>query len=81
MARKPRPSELAKKAAKTAAKKKVVNDTTQKKRGRPLLYTDQTLVRMPKGTLARIHKACKADEGQGDFMRAAVFKELEHRKG
>lgn len=76
--RKPRPSEIAKKAAKAAkakpakAKKKAV--------GRPFMYPDQTLVRMPKGTLKRIHAACKDDEGQGDFVRAAIMKELSKRE-
>ncbi len=43
------------------------------------MYPDQTLVRMEKGTLKRIHAACKADEGQGDFMRAAIAAELKRR--
>lgn len=90
--RKPRPSEIAAKKAKAAKKKtkpakkakaakKAVNGTGKKKIGRPFLYPDMTLVRMPKGTLARIHKACKADEGQADFMRGAVMKELSARRG
>ncbi len=73
--RKPRPSEIAAKAAKIAKAKKPT-----KKLGRPLLYVDQTLVRMPKGTLKRIHAACRAGEGQGDFMRAAVDAELKRRR-
>ena len=75
--RKPRPSGIAAKKAKAAkakpAKKKAI--------GRPFMYPDQTLVRMPKGTLKRVHAACKADEGQADFMRAAIVAELARRKG
>ena len=75
--RKPRPSEIAAKKAKAAkakpAKKKAI--------GRPFMYPDQTLVRMPKGTLKRVHAACKADESQADFMRAAIVAELARRKG
>ncbi len=52
----------------------------KKKIGRPFLYPDQTLVRMEKGMLKRIHAACKTDEGQGDFMRAAVTAELSRRR-
>ncbi len=71
--RKPRPSEIAAKKAKVAkpAKKKI---------GRPFMYPDQTLVRMEKGTLKRVHAACKDDEGQGDFMRAAIAAELTRRR-
>ncbi len=89
--RKPRPSEIAAKkvkaAKKTSAKKpakkakvKAAANGTGKKLGRPLLYTDQTLVRMPKGTLKRVHAACKDDEGQGDFMRTAIDAELKRRR-
>ncbi len=74
--RKPRPSEIAAKKAKVAK----TNGTGKKKIGRPFLYPDQTLVRMEKGTLKRVHAACKTDEGQGDFMRAAVIAELKRRR-
>jgi hypothetical protein len=74
--RKPRPSEIAAKAAKKAKPKKAIKKTV----GRPFLYPDMTLVRMPKGTLKRVHAACKTDEGQGDFMRAAIMTELKRRR-
>ncbi len=74
--RKPRPSEIAAKKAKAIKAKK----PAKKKIGRPFLYPDQTLVRMEKGTLKRVHAACKADEGQGDFMRAAIAAELTRRR-
>jgi hypothetical protein len=64
------------------------NDATARKRkkkvakrpnGRPLMYPDKTIVRMPKGSLARVNKALRSGEYQGDFMRAAVEKELRER--
>lgn len=48
--------------------------------GRPLQYPDKTIVRMPKGFLARVNKALHPDEYQGDFMRLAVDKELKVRR-
>jgi hypothetical protein len=89
--RKPRPSEIAAKAAKAAktvkkakpvvkTKPKKTNGAAKKAVGRPFMYPDQTLVRMPEGTLKRVHAACKADEGQGDFMRTAVMTELKRRR-
>lgn len=48
--------------------------------GRPLMYPDKTIVRMPKGFLARINKALHKEEYQGDFMRVAVEKELRARR-
>ncbi len=74
--RKPRPSEIAAKKSKTAK----VAKPAKKKIGRPFMYPDQTLVRMEKGTLKRVHAACKDDEGQGDFMRTAIAAELTRRR-
>ncbi len=74
--RKPRPSEIAKKAAKAAAKAKPVKKT----RGRPLMYPDKTIVRMPVGWLKRVNAALKTDESQGEFMRVGIEKELKVRK-
>lgn len=61
--------------------------TTVKKRkrikrpnGRPLMYPDKTIVRMPKGSLNRINRALYPNEYQGDFMRLAVEKELKARR-
>jgi hypothetical protein len=48
--------------------------------GRPLQYPDKTIVRMPKGFLARINRALRKEEYQGDFMRSAVEKELRVRR-
>lgn len=48
--------------------------------GRPLMYPDKTIVRMPKGFLKRVNKALKTGEFQGDFMRLAVEKELSVRR-
>jgi hypothetical protein len=49
--------------------------------GRPLMFPDKTIVRMPKGFLARINKIRKRDgDLQGDFMRVAVERELERRE-
>lgn len=73
--RKPRSSEIAAKAAKAAKVKPV-----RKTRGRPLMYPDKTIVRMPVGWLKRINAALKADESQGEFMRVGVEKELKSRE-
>ncbi len=70
--RKPRPSEIAKKAAKAKPVKKT--------RGRPLMYPDKTIVRMPVGWLKRVNAALKTDESQGEFMRVGIEKELKVRK-
>jgi hypothetical protein len=78
--RKPRPSEIAAKKAK-AAKTAKAKPAKKKAIGRPFMYPDQTLVRMPKGTLKRVHAACKTDEGQADFMRTAIMTELSKRRG
>lgn len=48
--------------------------------GRPLMYPDKTIVRMPKGFLKRVNEALKTNEYQGDFMRLAVEKELKLRR-
>lgn len=48
--------------------------------GRPLMYPDKTIVRMPKGSLKRVNQALREDEYQGDFMRVAVEKELKARR-
>ena len=48
--------------------------------GRPLMYPDKTIIRMPKGFLTRINNALKVEEYQGDFMRLAVEKELRARR-
>ena len=65
---------------------KPVKSTKRKKRtvkrpnGRPLMYPDKTIVRMPYGFLKRVNKALHPDEYQGDFMRVAVEKELASRR-
>lgn len=48
--------------------------------GRPLMYPDKTIVRMPEGFLKRVNRALKPNEFQGDFMRLAVEKELRLRR-
>lgn len=62
------------------AKKKVKKAKEKRPNGRPLMYPDKTIVRMPKGFLARVNKALKVDEYQGDFMRVAVERELRARR-
>ena len=49
------------------------------KLGRPLLYPDTTMLRLPKGSLRRINRALKPDESQSGFLRAAVEKALQVR--
>ena len=58
-------------------KKKVV----KRPNGRPLMFPDKTIVRMPAGWLKRVNRALKKKEGegQGDFMRIAIQKELTFR--
>jgi len=48
--------------------------------GRPLMYPDKTIVRMPKGFLARVNNALRSGEYQGDFMRVAVEREQRTRR-
>lgn len=55
------------------------NKVVKRPNGRPLMYPDKTIVRMPKGYLKRVNKALAAGEYQGDFMRVAVEKELAAR--
>jgi hypothetical protein len=63
-------------AKSTKSRKKAV----KRPNGRPLMYPDKTIVRMPKGFLSRINKALKVEEYQGDFMRVAVERELRARR-
>jgi hypothetical protein len=65
---------------KKAPAKKKVTKVVKRPNGRPLMYPDKTIVRMPKGWLKRINGALKTDEGQGDLMRLAVEKELKARR-
>jgi hypothetical protein len=69
-----------KKAPAKKKKAKAVKKAVKRPNGRPLMYPDKTIVRMPKGYLKRINGALKADEGQGDLMRMAVEKELKARR-
>jgi hypothetical protein len=63
-------------AKSTSRRKKIV----KRPNGRPLMYPDKTIVRMPKGFLKRVNAALKTGEYQGDFMRIAVEKELSCRR-
>jgi hypothetical protein len=65
------------KPAKSIRKKK---KAVKRPNGRPLMYPDKTIIRMPKGFLARINNSLKIGEYQGDFMRVAVEKELRARR-
>ena len=65
------------KPAKSTKKRNVV---VKRPNGRPLMYPDKTIVRMPKGFLARVNNALKVGEYQGDFMRVAVDRELRARR-
>jgi hypothetical protein len=56
------------------------NKVVKRPNGRPLMYPDKTIVRMPKGFLKRVNDALKQGEYQGDFMRLAVEKELRTRR-
>jgi len=64
------------KPAKNPRRKRAV----KRPNGRPLMYPDKTIVRMPKGFLKRVNAALKTGEYQGDFMRVAVEKELSVRR-
>ena len=48
--------------------------------GRPLLYPDQTIARLPPGTLQRIHASLRPGEAPADFIRFAVAVELARRQ-
>lgn len=65
------------KPAKSIKKRK---RTVKRPNGRPLMYPDKTIVRMPLGFLKRVNKALREGEYQGDFMRVAVEKELASRR-
>jgi hypothetical protein len=65
------------KPAKSSKRRKRV---VKRPNGRPLQYPDKTIVRMPKGFLKRVNNALRTGEYQGDFMRAAVEKELASRR-
>jgi ribosomal protein L14 len=60
----------------TIRKKKAV----KRPNGRPLMFPDKTIVRMPAGFLKRVNDALKEGEFQGDFMRSAVLRELKMRR-
>lgn len=47
--------------------------------GRPLLYPDQTIARLPPGTLERVHASLRPGEAPADFIRFAVAVELARR--
>lgn len=49
-------------------------------RGRPQINHEQASARFPEGTLKRIEKALEKDEGQADFLREAVKRELKRRE-
>ena len=65
------------KPAKSTKKRK---KAVKRPNGRPLMYPDKTIVRMPVGFLKRVNAALKPNEYQGDFMRLAVEKELNQRR-
>lgn len=65
------------KPAKSSSRRKKV---AKRPNGRPLMYPDKTIVRMPEGFLKRVNEALKQGEYQGDFMRLAVLKELKTRR-
>jgi hypothetical protein len=48
--------------------------------GRPKLYKEMTIARLPEGSLARIERALKYGETQGAFVRMAIAKELQARE-
>lgn len=47
--------------------------------GRPPLYPDKTLCRLPAGTLAAIRALCRDGEMPADVIREAVARELRRR--
>jgi hypothetical protein len=48
--------------------------------GRPPLYPDRTICRLPAGTLAEIDAALRDGETAADLIRAAISRELASRK-
>jgi hypothetical protein len=64
----------------TEVKAKKVKKPVKRPNGRPLMFPDKTIVRMPAGFLKRVNDALKEGEYQGDFMRLAVTKELKTRR-
>lgn len=59
----------------------IVISPTRPAVGRPRINDEQTPGRFPAGTLARIDAACRDGEKRADFIREAVERELERRKG
>jgi hypothetical protein len=69
------PKRSPKKAAKKVAKKAKPAAVSAKKNpgGRPMLYPDKTILRLPKGSLKIINaKAKAADKSQGEFLRGIL---------
>ena len=48
--------------------------------GRKQINHEQTLARLPAGTLNRIDAALVEDENRSDFIRASIEKELKRRE-
>lgn len=61
------------KKVKHAARKRPAN----RKRGRPLMYPDKTIVRMPAGSLKRINTKAKGkDQTQGEYLRNVITRAI-----
>jgi len=72
----PAKAAVTKKRAKKAAAKKP-RKATKRKRGRPMMYPDKTIVRMPAGWLKVINAKAKAkDQMQGDYLRVVVARAI-----
>lgn len=48
--------------------------------GRPMMYPNKTIARLPKGSLRRIDRVLKPGESQSEFVREAIEKELQARE-
>jgi hypothetical protein len=72
--RKPAPKKAAKpKAAKAPKKAAKPKAAAKNPGGRPMLYPDKTILRLPKGSLKIINaKAKAADKSQGEFLRGIL---------
>ena len=64
-----------------AKKAWITRRAPKRPRGRPRLYPDIAIVRLPKGSLQRLDVALKPEETQADFIRGAIEKELQARGG
>lgn len=58
----------------------MISGTPSDMRGRKQVNFESAIARLPLGTLARIKAALSEGEGQADFLREAVERELKRRE-